>query len=137
MPEPLRFITREDVQVVDEARGLHHWLSRPGLTEAKELLMVRVAMPPGQAHKFHRHPSMEEIIYIVSGVAEQWVEEEFRILEAGEMAHIPVNVVHATYNAGDEPLVFLAILSPAIAEEPTMVDVWHEEPWCSLKPPTA
>jgi hypothetical protein len=30
-------------------------------------------------------------------------------------------------------VVFLAILSPAVADEPSMVDVSTEEPWASLR----
>lgn len=115
--------------------GPHEWLSRPGLTGAEKLLMVRVLMPPGHAHQFHRHPSMEEIIYLVSGTAEQWVGREKRLLGPGDTAHIPMDVVHGTYNAGADTLVFLAILSPARFEGPALVDVHLEEPWRSLKTP--
>lgn len=79
---------------------------------------------------------MEEIIYVLSGRAEQWIEEEHRILGPGEMVHVPKGIVHGTYNAGDETLAFLAILSPSrnLGEE-DMVDVSQEEPWRSLKTP--
>ena len=77
---------------------------------------------------------MEEIIYVVSGTAEQWVERERRTLSAGETAHIPADLVHATYNAGEDTLVFLAILSPARFEGPALIDVSSEEPWASLRP---
>lgn len=133
--ELLRFITRDKVEVEEIPWGPHHWMSRPGLTEAEHLLLVRVHMPPGHAHQFHRHPEMEEIIYVISGKAEQWVEDEHRILEPGEMAHIPKNVVHGTYNASDEPLIFLAILAPAEFEGPALIDVFEEKPWCDLKKP--
>ena len=130
-----RFVTDTEMQVEPSPWGPHEWLSRPGLTEADELLLVRVRMPHGKAHQFHRHPAMEEIIYVISGVAEQWVDQERRILRAGDLAHIPRDVVHGTYNAGDGTLVFLAILSPAKFDGPALVDVHREEPWRSLKAP--
>ena len=123
------------MQVEPSPWGAHEWLSRPGLTDAEELLLVRVRMPAGTAHQFHRHPAMEEIIYVVSGTAEQWVHREKRILRPGDSAHIPRDVVHGTYNAGNDTLVFLAILSPAKFEGPALVDVHMEEPWRSLKAP--
>ena len=132
---PLRFITSAEMQVEPSPWGPHEWLSRPGLTAADELLLVRVVMPPGRAHQFHRHPAMEEIIYIESGTAEQWVDREKRILRAGETAHIPRDVVHGTYNASDETLVILAILSAPRFDGPALVDVHSEEPWRSLKTP--
>jgi quercetin dioxygenase-like cupin family protein len=49
------------------------------------------------------------------------------------MAHIPRDVVHGTYNAGDDTLVFLAILSPAKISGPALVDVADEEPWRSMR----
>jgi quercetin dioxygenase-like cupin family protein len=135
MAQPFRFVTATEMQVDHSPWGPHEWLSRPGLTGADQLLLVRVRMPPGRAHQFHRHPAMEEIIYVVSGSAEQWVDREHRLLRAGDSAHIPADVVHGTYNPGPEPLVFLAILSPASAPGPALVDVHTEEPWRSLKTP--
>jgi len=129
----LRFIQKNDVQVEELPWGPHEWLCRPGLVHAEKLMLVRVTMPPGQAHKFHRHPSMEEIIYVVHGEAEQWVDRESRRLGPGEAAHIRTDVVHGTYNAGREPLVFLAILSPALFEGPALIDVSEEEPWVRLR----
>ena len=129
----LRFITRDTVQVENLPWGPHEWISRQGLTEAENLMLVRVTMPPGQAHKFHRHPAMEEIIYILEGTAEQWVDRDPQTLGPGDAAHIPVDVVHGTYNAGDTDLVFLAILSPAVFEGPALVDVSGEAPWSHLR----
>ena len=136
MPDrALRFLTGSDMEVEPSPWGPHEWLSRPGLTQADELLLVRVRMPAGRAHQFHRHPGMEEIIYVVSGTAEQWVDREKRLLRAGDVAHIPRNMVHGTYNAGADELVFLAILSPAKAAGPALVDVHLDEPWRSLRAP--
>ncbi len=129
----LRFITEADVQIEQLPWGPHEWISRSGLTEAENLMLVRVTMPPGKAHKFHRHPALEEIIYVVSGQAEQWVDREKRILGPGDSAHIPIDVVHGTYNAGQEDLVFLAILSPAVFDGPALIDMSEEEPWASMR----
>ncbi len=130
---PLRFVTRDTVQVEELPWGPHEWVSRQGLTEAEKLMLVRVTMPPGKAHKFHRHPAMEEIIYILEGKAEQWVDRDRQTLVPGDAAHIPVDVVHGTYNAGDTDLIFLAILSPAVFEGPALVDVSGEAPWSHLR----
>ena len=129
----LRFIAGDAVQVEPSPWGRHEWISRVGLTEAEQLQLVRVTMPAGKAHKFHRHPALEEIIYVVSGRAEQWVGQERRLLGPGEAAHIPTDVVHGTYNAGDTELVFLAILSPAVFEGPALVDMSGEAPWATLR----
>lgn len=131
----LRFVSNHDIQVEELPWGPHHWLCRPGLTEAEAIQLVRVKMPPGKAHQFHCHPTMEEVIYVIEGCAEQWIEREYQTLDPGEVAHIPMNIVHGTYNTGKKDLVFLAILSPAKFEGPALIDVCKDEPWCLLKQP--
>ena len=130
-----RFVGAAELVSEGSPWGPHEWLSRPGLTDAEGLLLVRVRMPPGRAHQFHRHPALEEIIYVVSGTAEQWVDREQRRLGPGDSAHIPRDVVHGTYNVGRDTLVFLAILSPARFSGPALIEVHTEEPWRSLRPP--
>ena len=130
----LRFVTAREIRSEESQWGTREPLCRPALTAAEHLYMVRMHMPPGQAHPFHRHPEMEEIIYVVSGRAEQWVDRESRILGAGELAHVPRDVVHGTYNIGSDTLVFLAILSPARSEGPMTVDVSMDPPWLALRP---
>lgn len=131
----LRFVTAKEMKVDQLPWGPHDWLCRPDIVEADKLLLVRVHMPPGQAHQFHRHPEMEEIIYVLEGTAEQWVDREKRLLGPGEMAHIPMDMVHGTYNGGAGTLRFLAILSPAKIQGPALIDMSQEEPWRSLRKP--
>ena len=78
--KPLRFVTKHKAQIERAPWGKHWWLSRPGLTDTKQLTLVRVTMRPGTGHQFHYHPAREEIIYVVEGVAEQWVDREKRRL---------------------------------------------------------
>ena len=130
---PLRFIGVKEAEIELAPWGKHWWLSKPGLTDTRQLTLVRVTMRPGTGHNFHYHPEREEIIYIVDGVAEQWVDREKRTLRAGECAFIPDKVVHAIFNSSKKPITFLAILSPAEAPGPFLVDCFDEEPWRSLR----
>lgn len=132
---PLTFVTATTADVQDFPWGRHWWLSNPDVTGAADLALVRVKMPPGTGHQFHYHPEFEEIIYVVEGTAEQWVNREKRRLKAGDTAFIPKGVVHGTYNAGRGPLTFLAILSPAASKGPALVDCHLDEPWRSLRAP--
>ena len=111
------------------------WLSNESLTGAGHLLLVRATFPAGEAHNFHLHPGRDEIIYVLSGKAEQWVGEDKRVLNPGEIAHIPMGTPHATYNPFDEELRILAMLSPVEAEEEFTIDVFNQEPWKTLCPP--
>ncbi len=132
-----QFITSQEVQHGDFPWCHVEWMSNADLTDAQHLLLVRATFPAGEQHNFHLHPAREEIIYVISGRAEQWVGETMRTLGSGEMAHIPAGTPHATRNPGLEPLVFLAILSPTQTEGEFTEDVCQGEPWCSLLPPIA
>lgn len=130
-----RFITASEA-----APGSFPWcttetLSNKTLTGAEQLMLVRATFPAGEAHNFHKHPGREEIIYVVSGKAEQWVGSEKRILGPGEMAHIPCDTPHATFNRSESELIILAMLSPVEADGEFTVDVFDEEPWRTLCPP--
>jgi quercetin dioxygenase-like cupin family protein len=131
--KPRRFVTRKEMKVERLPWGPHDWLCRPDIVAAEKLLTVRVHMPKGKGHGYHKHPSMEEVIYVLEGKAEQWVDGEMQILKPGEIAHIPPNVVHATYNAGQKVLRFLAILSPARARGPALVDMTTDDAWSSRR----
>jgi quercetin dioxygenase-like cupin family protein len=130
---PPRFITAKNAQIELAPWGKHWWLSRPGFTDSTQLTLVRVRMRPGTGHAFHYHPAREEIIYVVEGTAEQWVDREKRTLRVGDCAFIPEKVVHAIYNVSKKPMTFLAILSPAEAKGPFLVECQHDEPWRSLR----
>ncbi len=54
----------------------HVFHSLPGFTPTEDLLFVHVTIPPGGGHSFHNHPNKEEVIYILEGEAEQWLEHE-------------------------------------------------------------
>src|SRR3954468_2983132 len=109
---PTHFVTAENVKHDDFPWCHVEWMSNAEIVGARDILLVRATFPPGKAHRFHVHPGREEIIYVLEGSAEQWVGREKRILGPGEMAHIPKNTPHATYNRGETTLKFLAILSP-------------------------
>ncbi len=131
--ETRRFVTSAEQVEHRSPWALEEWLCRSDVVPNKDLLLVRVNMAPGFAHAFHTHPTREEIIYVLSGRAEQWVGQERRVLGPGEMALIQKGEVHGTYNTFADPLVFLAILAPAGAAEPALVDVSQQEPWVSLR----
>ena len=128
-----RFVTATDAVRFVSPWTLEEWLCRSDIVPNQDLMMVRANMEAGHSHPFHTHPTREEIIYILSGRAEQWVGQEHRILGPGEMVLIPKGEVHGTYNPFRERLVFLAILAPAKAAEPGIVDVSIQEPWASLR----
>ncbi|TVQ04827.1 MAG: cupin domain-containing protein [Balneolaceae bacterium] len=127
------YFTEKTTKVEKLERGIHKWFSRPDITDSDDLIVVQVDVESGSGHPFHIHPTMDEVIYILSGEAEQWIEKEKQILKSGDAVFIPKKMVHATFNESGKPLSFLAILGPAADLEGSMVYVSEEEPWKSLK----
>ena len=128
-----RFVTAAEKVDVQSPWTIEEWLCRSDIVPNQDLMMVRANMEAGWSHPFHTHPTREEIIYILSGRAEQWIGEQRRVLGPGELVFIPKGEVHGTYNPFRERLVFLAILAPAKAAEPGIVDVSSQEPWASIR----
>jgi len=127
------FVTRDDVRVERFPWGPHAWLARPDVVDSEQLLVVRIELRRGRGCPFHRHPGMEEVVYVLQGVAEQWVGEQVRLLRAGEIAHVPTDTVHATFHAGRGVLRVLSILGAANSAGVPLVDVSDEEPWRSIR----
>ena len=132
-PRARHFVTSKERKTERLPWGPHDWLSRPDIVDTRELLVVRVNMPKGKSQGFHKQPSMEEVIYVLEGKAEQWVGHDVRILGPGDVAHIPRNCVHATFNVGRGVLRFLSIFGPARSRGRAHVDVSEEQPWKSLR----
>ncbi|MES2568492.1 MAG: cupin domain-containing protein [Verrucomicrobiota bacterium] len=128
-----RFVTDAEKIEIQSTWTLNEWLCHSDIVNNEHMMLVRATMEAGHGHPFHTHPTREEIIYIISGQAEQWVGTLKQVLGPGQMAFIPMGEVHGTYNPFSEKLVFLAILSPVHAEEPDTLDVSASEPWCSLR----
>ena len=110
------------------------WISRPASTGAKELVVIEVSFSPGFGHNFHKHPDQEEVIYVIEGEVEQWLEQNKQVLKPGDSIFIPADVVHASFNVSDKPVKVLAILAPCVtAAGYVSVEMSEQEPWKSLR----
>jgi len=89
-PSQRRFVTAAEKVDFTSPWTIEEWLCRGDIVNNEQLMLVRANMEPGRSHPFHTHPTREEIIYIISGRAEQWVGKEHRILGPGEIAFIPM-----------------------------------------------
>lgn len=131
---PGKFVVSSDVEREELDWGTLGWLSRPPTTGASSLTVLEVNLLPGEGHNFHKHPEQEEVIYVVGGEVEQWLEQDCRTLRPGDSAFIPAGMVHASFNVSESPAHLLAILGPCVGDGGyEMVDVAAEEPWASLR----
>jgi quercetin dioxygenase-like cupin family protein len=66
----------------------------------REVVQVRVDLPPGVAFGKHSHPG-EEIVYVIEGCLEYRLEGRPPVtLKAGEVLFIPAGTIHAARNVG-------------------------------------
>ena len=65
-----------------------------------------------EARHPHRHPALEEVIYVLSGSGKMWVEGEWLRVAAGDALLVPAGTLHATFNTTGQPLR-LACFFPA------------------------
>jgi mannose-6-phosphate isomerase-like protein (cupin superfamily) len=100
------------------------WRSAPGHSPsdgARDSGSSLLEVDPG--HHLPRHTdSAEEIIVVVSGVAEVVVGEERSRVAAGGLALVPKCVAHEVRNAGEEVLRFAAVYA-----EPDVVTTYEHE----------
>jgi quercetin dioxygenase-like cupin family protein len=129
-----KFMIRSEVapEVLDW--GELRWLSNPPTTGAGALTVIDVSLAPGRGHNFHKHPDQEEVLLIVAGRVEQWIDRDKRILGPGDSAFVPAGVVHASFNAGDGEARIAAILGPCVGDVGYVsVEVGGEAPWNTLR----
>ena len=129
-----KFVSSAEVRREELSWGSLAWFSSPTVSSAKDLVVLEVTLNSGGGHNFHRHPNQEEVIYLLDGEIEQWIDREKRQLRAGDSALIGVDVVHASFNISSRQAKLLAILGPCVGPEGyELVDVAGQEPWVSLR----
>jgi quercetin dioxygenase-like cupin family protein len=129
-----KFTLHADVEPDVLDWGRLRMLSHPPSTGAKQITVIDADIYPGKGHDFHFHRDQEEVLYVLSGTVEQWLEREKRMLGPGDSIFIPAGTVHASFSAGPGEARVLAILSPSVGEAGIeMVDVSGEAPWNGLR----
>ena len=68
-----------------------------------------IVLAPGQRGRIHRHESQEEVFLVLEGTLTIAIEDEGQTLERGELIRVAPSVRRQLINAGDEPLILLAI----------------------------
>jgi quercetin dioxygenase-like cupin family protein len=94
-----------------------------------------VTLEPGEGHDFHRHPGQEEMIIVKRGQITQYLERESTALGPEDSVFIEADVVHASFNEGNETAHLQVIIAPSLGEGRGygLVDVSGEEPWASVR----
>jgi len=129
-----RFVMGSEVPTEDFDWGSAGMRCAPPGTGCETFVVMDVRLDPGFAHGFHKHPDPDEMIIFKKGVATQYREQESHQLNVGDSVYIDKDVVHATYNDGDEAVELQVVLAPPVTDGGYVaVDVSAEEPWASLR----
>jgi quercetin dioxygenase-like cupin family protein len=123
----------KDIDAQDVGIATLRFMAHPASTGARQLTVLEATFAPGQGHAFHAHPGQEEVLYVISGKVEQWIERERRILGPGDAAFVPAGAVHASYNAHDGESRLLAVFGPCVGDGFETTDMAAEAPWASLR----
>jgi quercetin dioxygenase-like cupin family protein len=129
-----RFVLSSDVAWESFDWGDIGWRSVPGNTGSRTFTVMDVTLGPGKGHDFHKHPDQDEMIIVKAGRIEQWIERSSHALDPGDSVYIDADVVHASFNVGDEDAHLQVVLAPSVGEGGyELVDVSTEEPWASVR----
>lgn len=123
--------TGADVETLAFDWGNIRMLSEPSVTGAQRHSFGITEVLPGGGHERHNHPGAEEIIYVLSGVGEQMVDDQPPVeITAGACVFIPDSVYHSTRNVGSEPMRLIIVYAPAGSEQ-----LLRDIPGCRIVPP--
>jgi quercetin dioxygenase-like cupin family protein len=128
------FLLRDELERDAPYWGSMAWISRPSTTGASDLMVAEVEFAPGGHHDFHYHPGQEEVLYVLEGEVEQWVEREMKVLRTGDSAFVGRDVVHASFNVANGASRILVVVGPCVKPDGYVaVEVSGAEPWRSLR----
>lgn len=90
---------------------------RSVVTESKDAVVVAWYIKPGQEISPHIHPNGQDTWTILNGKGEYYLNEAGtkKTIVAGDVVVAHIGCVHGVLNNGDEPLVFISVVSPSDA----------------------
>lgn len=116
----------DDIETLSFDWGNIKLLSTPDTAGGASMTFGFVVLEPGKGHERHNHPDADEVIFIVSGEADQMLDDREPVrVRPGASIYVPRGVYHSTMNVGWEPLRFVVVYAPAGTENVlrTMPDV--------------
>jgi quercetin dioxygenase-like cupin family protein len=90
---------------------------RSVVTESPDAVVVAWYIQPGQEIAAHIHPQGQDTWTILSGQGEYYLDKMGNrwLIRSGDVVVAPVGHVHGVLNTGEQPLVFISVVSPASA----------------------
>jgi quercetin dioxygenase-like cupin family protein len=89
-----------------------HVSARNGATQ---LCIFEQWIAPAAGAPTHRHP-VEEVLTVIAGEAEMWIDEKYVVLTGGQSLIVPADRKHGFRNVGSATLHMHAVLASSILE---------------------
>ncbi len=90
---------------------------RSVITESKDATVVAWYIKPGQEIPAHIHPHGQDTWTILAGQGDYYLDNAgtTKLIVAGDVAIAQIGCVHGVFNNGDQPLIFISVVTPADA----------------------
>ena len=69
-------------------------------------------LPVGKRSPLHKHPTTDELFFVIKGRLRFWVGNETLVAVQGDMVQGKMEIPHRFENIGDEPAIFLSVKGP-------------------------
>ena len=90
---------------------------RSVITQAKEQAIIAWYVKPEQEIPAHIHPNGQDTWIILAGKGNYYLDVSgtTQVISTGDVVVAHTGEVHGVVNNGDEPLIFISVVSPADA----------------------
>ena len=90
---------------------------RSVITESPDAVVVVWYIQPQQEIAAHQHPHGQDTWTILAGQGKYYLDRTGTTtsIAMGDVVVAPIGSVHGVFNDGDEPLIFISVVSPATA----------------------
>jgi mannose-6-phosphate isomerase-like protein (cupin superfamily) len=107
------FITKDGSEIRELLAYRNSGIRQQSLAEAR--------VPVGGSTMEHYHSRTEEIYYITHGNGKMRIDEEERLVQAGDAVAIPPGKKHKLWNTGSEVLRLLCCCAPTYEHSDTVI----------------
>ena len=96
-----------DTKDMEKAEAGRNYSTAVGTwVEGERIIFGDICIPAGTKAEPHSHPN-EQFIIVLQGRVRYDIEGDVKVVEKGEIVHIPPNIVHSAEVVGDEDFLFI------------------------------
>ena len=110
---PVRVASLDNIPVQHLPGRDLQWLVTPETLGVERIGLAIMTCPAhSTVRPLHGHKDTEEVLLILAGEGEAWVDGETASFRKGDAVLLPANSRHMVRNTGDEPLITASVFSP-------------------------